>query len=108
MMTTRCSWWTLLAVLMGGFYLLMAGQNLLTTDPRRPGVALALAAFAALVPVTLTVRRRRPHLGNVLLGVAMLPAIAAWWTVVTPLAALAVVAGAIADRPQQHARAATS
>ena len=103
-MTTQRSWWMLLALLMGVFYLFMAGQNLLTTDPRRPGVAVA---FAALVPAALAVHRRRPRLGTVLIAVAMLPATAAWWTVVTPLIALAVVIGAIADHQPRRTQAAT-
>lgn len=106
-MTTQRSWWMLLALLMGVFYLFMAGQNLLTTDPRRPGVAVALAALAALVAAALAAHRRRPRLGTVLIAVTMLPATAAWWTVVTPLIALAVVIGAIADHQPRRTQAAT-
>lgn len=94
-MPTHLHWWSAPALLLAAFYLFMAGQNLLATDPPRPGIALALVAFTALLPTALLIRTHHRHISTALLVVGVLPGLAAWWTLVTPLAALATVTGAL-------------
>lgn len=92
------TWWTVLAALLAGTYVLAAVGQLID-DPKATNVgALAImTGFAALIVVGLRLRARSRVSGNWMIIFATVPALMFFWVVVPTLVALAIIIGAVTE-----------
>lgn len=91
-------WWTVLAALLAGTYVL-AGVGQLIDDPKATNVGALgiMIAFAGLIVVGLRFRSRSRIAGNWIVVFATVPALMFFWVIVPTLVGLAIIIGAVTE-----------
>ena len=94
----RWTWWTILATVMAGLYVVAAAAQMLS-DPKATNIgAFALmAGFAAVIGLVLALRSRSQGIGRWMVVIGMIPALVFFWLVVPPPVAIAVICGAASE-----------
>lgn len=92
------TWWTVLAALLAGTYVLAAVGQLID-DPKATNVGALgiMIGFAGLIAVGLRFRSRSRIAGNWIVVFATVPALMFFWVVVPTLVALAIIIGAVTE-----------
>lgn len=92
------TWWTVLATLLAGTYVVAATGQLID-DPKATNVGALgiMIGFAALIAVGLRLRTRSKIAGNWLVIFATVPALMFFWIVVPALVGLAIIIGAVIE-----------
>jgi hypothetical protein len=92
------TWWTILASLLGGAYVLAAAGQLID-DPKATNVgALAIMlGFAGVIAVGLRLRSRSRIAGNWMVVFATAPALTFFWIIVPAVAGLAIIFGSLTE-----------
>ncbi len=108
-MIGRFHWWEITAGVLVAFWLLMAGQNLVSGATRD---GLMTLAMAVVLVAGLVVRHYARLAGAALVFVGALPAFLAWWTIIGPVCAAATIFGLARhllaeDTPRRRHRRAT-
>lgn len=92
------TWWTVLAALLAGTYVLAAiGQ--LIDDPKATNVGALgiMIGFAGLIGFGLRLRARSRITGNWMVIFASVPALAFFWVIVPAVVAIAIIVGAVTE-----------
>ena len=94
----KWTWWTILAVVLAVAYVVAATGQLIETPKGTNVGALGVAVgFAFFIALGLTLRSRERALGNWLVVLAAVPALAFFWIIVPAVVGVAVIVGAVAD-----------
>jgi hypothetical protein len=92
------TWWTVLAVLLAGAYVVAAVGQLIETPKATNVGALGIAiGFAGLIGMGLRLRTRSRITGNWMVIFATSPVLMFWWLLLPPLLGLAIIVGAVIE-----------
>jgi hypothetical protein len=92
------TWWTVLAALLAGAYVVAATGQLIDEPKGTNAGALGIAiAFAGLILVGLRFRARSRLAGNWMVIFATVPALTLFWIIVPTVVALAIIIGAVME-----------
>ena len=92
------TWWTVLAVLLAGAYVIAAAGQLIETPKATNLGALGIAfGFATLIGMGLRLRLQSKITGNWMVIFATTPALMFFWMILPPLMALAIIIGAVME-----------
>lgn len=92
------TWWTVLAVLLGGTYVVTAlGQLINEPKATHVGALAIMMGFAGLIGFGLRLRKQSRISGNWMVIFATVPALLFFWVIVPTVVGLAIIVGAVME-----------
>ena len=92
------TWWTILAALLAGAYVVAAlGQLISTPKATHVGALAIMMGFAGLIGFGLRLRKQSRISGNWMVIFATVPALTFFWVIVPTVVALAIIVGAVME-----------